>query len=327
MSMQDDLFKVIVPPVSVKPSSKLTIVGAGEVGMACAVIIAQKSLADELVLVDRHADILKGESMDLMHGSLFMKCRIKADTDFKVTQDSKICIVCAGVPMKGQKPDANQLKDNVALYKEIIPQLAKHSPSAILLIVSQPVDPLTYAAWKLSGFPKNRVIGVGTNLDNARLRFLLSAELNIFPANIHTSIVGEQGYGSVPVWSGTNVAGIKLKDVAGHMSKKHGDAFYKKVMDSGQEVIRLKGCISWAMGLSVANIVNAIVKNLKTTQLVTTNAKNEHGIKTDIFLSLPCILGATGVCGIIRQQFDEDEARQLRCGVENLAKAQCEIGL
>ncbi|XP_078271646.1 L-lactate dehydrogenase B chain-like [Rhinoraja longicauda] len=327
MSLRDDLFKVIVPAVSAKPSSKLSIVGTGEVGMACAVIIAQKSLADELVLVDRLADRVKGESMDLMHGSLFMKSRIKADTDLKVTQDSNICIVCAGVRVKGQKPDSNQLNDNVAVFKEIIPQLAKHCPSAVLLIVTQPVDLLTYVAWKLSGFPKTRVIGVGTNLDTARLRFLLGTKLNVNPTNIHTYIVGEQGYGSVTVWSGTNVAGIKLRDVAGHMPKEQGEEIHKRIIDSGQEVIRLKGCTSWAIGLSVANIVNTIVKNLKAIQIVTTNAKNEHGIKTDVFISLPCILGATGVCGIIRQQFDEDEARKLSFGVENLTKAQCEIGL
>ncbi|XP_051884834.1 L-lactate dehydrogenase A chain-like isoform X2 [Pristis pectinata] len=327
MSLRDNLLKEVAPSLSVKPSSKISIVGTGEVGMSSAICILQKSLADELVLVDKRADKVRGESMDLLHGSLFLKSKITSDTDCKATQDSKICIICAGVRMKDGRPDKNLLQDNIAVFKEVIPQVAKHSPNAILLIVTQPVDLLTYVAWKLSGFPRTRVIGTGTNLDTARFRYLLGAKLKVNPVNVHTYIIGEQGSGSVPVWSSTNVAGINLNDLVRDISKEHVNEIHKRVIDSGHEVIRLKGSISWAIGLSVANIVDAILKNLKCIQLVSTNAKGEHNIKADVFLSLPCVLGATGVCGIIKQQLEEDEARKLRSGVENLLKAQQEIVL
>ncbi|XP_069760798.1 L-lactate dehydrogenase A chain-like [Narcine bancroftii] len=327
MDVRHNLMKEVSPSVSVKPSFKITIVGAGKVGMSCAFCLLQKNLADELVLVDKLADLVKGEAMDLLHGSLFLKSRITADTDYKVTQDSKVCIVCAGMQVKGERADTNQLQNNIAAFKEIIPQLAKYSPAAILLIVTQPVDLLTYVAWKLSGFPKNRVIGTGTNLDNARFRYLLGTELNINPENVHAYIVGEQGCGSIPIWGGTNVAGINVKDLDEKLSSEHGHEIHRRVIESGQEVVRLKGSISWAIGLSVTNILNAILKNLRCIHLVSTNAKDQHDIKSDVFLSLPCILGSPGVCGIVRQPLEEEEERKLRCGVEKLLKAQQEVVL
>ncbi|XP_062917778.1 L-lactate dehydrogenase B chain-like [Mobula hypostoma] len=327
MSLQENLMKQVAPLTSVKPSSKISIVGTGRVGMSCAICILEKSLADELVLVDKMANRVKGEAMDLLHGSVFLKSKITSATDYKATQDSKICIICVSEVAKDGKPDKCLLEKNIAIFKEIIPQVAKHSPNAILLIVTQPVDLLTYVAWKLSGFPKSCVIGTGTNLDTARLRYLLGEKLKINPVNVHAYIIGEQGHRSVAVWSNTNVAGINLSSLVGGNSKQDVNEIHKMVIESANEVIKLKGCISWAIGLSVVNIVNSICGNLKNIQLVSTNAKDEHKIKADVFLSLPCLLGAKGVCGIIQQKLEEDEAKKLRCNVEHLLKTQQEIVL
>uniref|UniRef100_A0A2K5F5H8 L-lactate dehydrogenase n=1 Tax=Aotus nancymaae TaxID=37293 RepID=A0A2K5F5H8_AOTNA len=160
------------------PQNKITVVGVGAVGMACAISILMKDLADELALVDVIEDKLKGEMMDLQHGSLFLRTpKIR----------------------------------NVNIFKFIIPNVVKYSPNCKLLIVSNPVDILTYVAWKISGFPKNRVIGSGCNLDSARFRYLMGERLGVHPLSCHGWVLGEHGDSSVPVWSGVNVAGVSLK--------------------------------------------------------------------------------------------------------------------
>ncbi|GCC25453.1 hypothetical protein chiPu_0003863 [Chiloscyllium punctatum] len=242
--------------------------------MSCAISILQQHIADELALVDRVADKLRGEALDLLHGSLFLKSKISADTDFLVTEDSKICIICAGVRQAVGEVKRRQLQKNVATYKEIIPQLVKHSPNAVLLIVTNPVDIMTYVAWKLSGFPKHRVIGTGTDLDTARFRFLLGAKLRINPVSVHAYIIGEQGDESVAIWSSANVAGVNLESLDEKLANEQGDQIHKKVIES-----------------------------------------------------LPCVLGITGVCGILRQRLKEKEETKLKNSVENLLKIQREIVL
>ncbi|XP_067850224.1 L-lactate dehydrogenase A chain-like [Heptranchias perlo] len=322
MSLKNKLMHELHSETVVKASSKISIVGVGQVGMACAVSILHQHLTDELALVDKMADKLKGEALDLLHGSLFLKSRISADTDYLVTEDSKLCIITAGVRQLEGDMKNNQLERNVAIYKDIIPQVVKQSPAAVLLIVTHPVDIMTYVAWKLSGFPKHRVIGTGTNLDTARFRFLLGTKLQINPISVHAYIIGEQGDESVAVWSSANVAGVNLEQLDEKLAKEEGSQIHKKVMQSCRDVIKLKGYTSWGIGLSVASIVNAILKNLRTIHLVSTNAKDEHEIKVDVFLSLPCVLGTTGVCGILRQPLHETEAEKLKQSVDNLLKTQ-----
>uniref|UniRef100_UPI00398F184B L-lactate dehydrogenase A chain-like n=1 Tax=Pristiophorus japonicus TaxID=55135 RepID=UPI00398F184B len=327
MSLKAKLMREVHSEVSEKASSKVSIVGVGRVGMACAISILQQYLTDELALVDKVVDKLKGEALDLLHGSMFLKSHISADTDYLVTADSKVCIICAGVRQLEGEEKEKQMQRNIAVYKEIIPQLAKYSPSAVLLVVTHPVDIMTYVAWKVSGFPKHRVIGTGTNLDTARFRFLLGAKLKINPISIHAYIIGEQGDESVAIWSSANVAGINLEQLDEKLAKDQEIQIHKKVIASAHDVIHLKGYTSWAIGLSVTNIVGAILKNLRSVHLVSINAKDEHDIRADVFLSLPCVLGTTGVCGILRQPLQVGEAAKLKQNAESLLKTQRELQL
>lgn len=156
--------------------------------------LRSQNVSSDVVLVDVMADKLKGEMMDLQHGSAFLKnAKINASTDYAVTANSSLCIVTAGARQREGETRLDLVQRNTDIFKGIISQLVKYSPDTILLVVSNPVDILTYVAWKLSGLPKNRVIGSGTNLDSARFRFLLSQKLNVAPTSCHGWVIGEHG--------------------------------------------------------------------------------------------------------------------------------------
>jgi L-lactate dehydrogenase len=170
-----------------------------------------QNLADELALVDVDPEKLRGEMLDLQHAAAFLpRAKIVANTDYKVTEGSDICIVSAGARQRDGESRLALVQRNVAIFKSIIPQLVKYSPGAILLIISNPVDALTYVAWKLSGFPSNRVFGSGTNLDSSRFRGLLADRLDVSAHNVHGYVIGEHGDSSVPVWSTVNVGGVPI---------------------------------------------------------------------------------------------------------------------
>uniref|UniRef100_A0A2K5H6T5 L-lactate dehydrogenase n=1 Tax=Colobus angolensis palliatus TaxID=336983 RepID=A0A2K5H6T5_COLAP len=276
------------------PQNKITVVGVGAVGMACAISILMKDLADELALVDVIEDKLKGEMMDLQHGSLFLRTpKIVSGKDYSVTANSKLVIITAGARQQEGESRLNLVQRNVNIFKFIVPNVVKYSPNCKLLIVSNPVDILTYVAWKISGFPKNRVIGSGCNLDSARFRYLMGERLGVHPLSCHGWVLGEHGDSSVPVWSGMNVAGVSLKtlhpDLGTDKDKEQWKEIHKQVVESVYEVIKLKGYTSWAIGLSVADL------NLRRVHPVSTMIKGLYGIKDDVFLSGFCILGQNGI--------------------------------
>ncbi|XP_006825900.1 L-lactate dehydrogenase B chain-like [Saccoglossus kowalevskii] len=312
--------------------NKVSIVGVGDVGMACAFTLVQKGLVSDLVLVDILQDKLKGEMMDLQHSMAFVKpVNIVADTDYKVTAGSKVCIVTAGVRQRVGESRPNLVNKNVEIFKSIIPQLVKYSPETIILVVSNPVDVLTYVAWKISGLPHNRVIGSGTNLDSARFRFILGQELGIAPSSCHAWIIGEHGDSSVPVWSGVNVAGTLLKslnaDAGIDASARKLDGLHKKVFDSAYQIIHLKGYTSWAIGLSVATLIQSILRNENKVFAVSTLIKGFREIKDQAFISLPCILGSSGVIGVLNQHLSQDEAEKLKNSVSIVVALQNRIDI
>jgi L-lactate dehydrogenase len=220
--MASTLFKAIPgssPPSAAKRVNKVTVIGVGNVGMACAQTILTQDLCDELALVDVVEDKLKGEMLDLKHAAAFLpRATIVAGTDYKVTEGSDICIVTAGARQREGESRLALVEKNVELFKKIIPQLVKYSPETTLLIISNPVDALTYVAYKLSGLPPNKVIGSGTNLDSSRFRWLLADHLNVNAQNVHGYIVGEHGDSSVPLWSSVNIGGVPL---ISYLEQKH----------------------------------------------------------------------------------------------------------
>ncbi|XP_071878581.1 L-lactate dehydrogenase isoform X1 [Bombus fervidus] len=327
--LKNKLLNTVIEPVATG-RNKVTVVGVGQVGMACAFSILTDNVSSDLVLVDVMADKLKGEMMDLQHGSAFLKnAKINASTDYAATANSSLCVVTAGARQREGETRLDLVQRNTDIFKGIIPQLVKYSPDTILLIVSNPVDILTYVAWKLSGLPKNRVIGSGTNLDSARFRFLLSQKLNVAPTSCHGWIIGEHGDTSVPVWSGVNVAGVRLRDlnenVGTEKDTENWGELHKQVVDSAYEVIKLKGYTSWAIGLSVANLASAILRNSNQVHAVSTMVTGYHGIKKDVFLSLPCTLGESGVSCVVQQKLTEGETALLHQSADMMHDVQKDL--
>ncbi|CAI4222000.1 unnamed protein product [Auanema sp. JU1783] len=315
-------------PAANTPHGKVTVVGVGQVGMACAYSILQQNIANEICLVDVVPDKLKGEMMDLQHGLAFTRhCTVRADTDYSITAGSKICVITAGARQREGETRLSLVQRNVEIFKGIVPNLVKYSPDTLIMVVSNPVDVLTYVTWKLSGLPKERVFGSGTNLDSARFRFLLSEKLNIAPSSCHGWIIGEHGDSSVAVWSGVNVAGVNLHDVKPDIgdssdSEKWEQEIHKKVVDSAYEIIKLKGYTSWAIGLSVAKIVQGIMSNSRNVYALTTNVQGFHGIDTEVYLSLPVVLGANGITHVVKQKLQEREIAQLHSSAKALLEVQ-----
>lgn len=321
-----------VAPKDTKNGSKVTIVGVGQVGMACAFSILTQGVSNDIVLVDVMADKLKGELMDLQHGSTFLNsAKINASTDYAQTAGSKLCIITAGVRQRLGESRLNLVQRNTDVMKFIIPELVKYNPDTILLVVSNPVDILTYVTWKLSGLPKHRVMGSGTNLDSSRFRFLLSEKLGIASTSCHGFIIGEHGDTSVPIWSGVNIAGVFLRDVNPKIGTDEDTEdfrnLHKQVVESAYEVIKLKGYTSWAIGLSIASLTRAILSNTSSVHAVSTFVQGEHGIKDEVYLSLPCVLGSNGVTDIIRQPLTAEEKELLHKSAALMADIQKELKL
>ncbi|XP_005380472.1 PREDICTED: L-lactate dehydrogenase C chain [Chinchilla lanigera] len=309
---------------------KITVVGVGAVGMACAITVLLKDLTDELALVDVAEDKLKGETMDLQHGSLFFSTsKIVSGKDYKITANSKLVIVTAGARQQEGESRLALVQRNVNIMKSIIPPIVQHSPDCKMLIVSNPVDILTYVVWKISGLPATRVIGSGCNLDSARFRYLIGEKLGVHSASCHGWIIGEHGDSSVPLWSGVNVAGVPLKslnpDLGTDSDKEQWKTVHKQVVESAYEVIKLKGYTSWAIGLSVTNLAGSILKNLRRVHPVSTLVKGLYGIKEEIFLSVPCILGRNGVSDIVKVSLNSEEEALFKRSADTLWNVQKDL--
>lgn len=261
--------------------------------------------------------------MDLQHGSLFLKTsKITADKDYAVTANSRLVVLTAGVRQQEGESRLNLVQRNVNVFKSIVPQITKYSPNCTIIVVSNPVDVLTYVTWKLSGLPKHRVFGSGTNLDSARFRYLMAERLGIHASSFNGWVLGEHGDTSVPVWSGANVAGVNLQklnpDIGTDADKEQWKATHKAVVDSAYEVIRLKGYTNWAIGLSVADLTESIVKNLSRVHPVSTMVKDMYGIAEEVFLSLPCILNSNGVNSVVNMTLTDGEVAQLKKSADTL---------
>ncbi|XP_072968412.1 L-lactate dehydrogenase A-like [Typha angustifolia] len=308
---------------------KISVVGAGNVGMAIAQTILTQDLANEIALVDAKAEKLRGEMLDLQHAAAFLpRVTISSGVDFAITAGSDLVIITAGARRVAGETKLDLLQRNLVVFKKIIPEVTKHSPEAILLVVSNPVDVLTYVAWKLSGFPPNRVIGSGTNLDSSRFRFLLADHLDVNAQDVQAYMVGEHGNSSVALWSSISVGGMP---VLSSLTDKHIpfeqsvlEDMRQAVVGSAEEVIGLKGYTSWAIGYSVASLAWSLLRDQRRIHPVSLLARGFYGISDDreVFLSLPAQLGHSGVLGVASVQLTEEEERRLRMSADTLWEIQ-----
>ncbi|TGZ71250.1 hypothetical protein CRM22_002748 [Opisthorchis felineus] len=278
-----------------KPLRKITVVGVGAVGMAAAYAIMVRGIANVLALVDVACDRVKGEAMDLAHGKQFAgHCEVLGSSEYVISENSDIVIITAGARQMEGETRLNLVQRNVQVFKGIIPEVVRYSPNCIMIIVSNPVDILTYVAAKLSGFPPNRVMGTGTMLDSARFRTMLGDVMGLSASAVHALIIGEHGDSSVPVWSRVNVAGVTLSsinpNVGAPCDPEKFHLIHKNVVDSAYQVIKLKGQTSWAIGLTCFALANAILTDSHMVYPLSVSVKNTYFIAGILSLSLAVFL-------------------------------------
>ncbi|MCI9447388.1 MAG: L-lactate dehydrogenase [Lachnospiraceae bacterium] len=300
---------------------KAAVIGCGFVGSAIAFALMQSRLFSEMALLDADADKADGEAMDIAHGVPFAgQMKIYAG-NYEDIADAAIIIVTAGANQKPEETRLDLVHKNVAVYRNIIPQIAGQGFEGILLVVSNPVDILTYAAVKLSGFPEQRVIGSGTVLDTARLKYALSEHLGVDSRNLHSFIIGEHGDSEIAAWSSTNVSGIPLDDfceMRGHFN--HAQAMRQiaeEVKNSAYEIIEKKGATYYGIAMSVKRICESIVRDEKSILPVSSVMHGNYGID-GIALSMPAIVGSDGVENHVPISLNEKEIESLRHSAETI---------
>lgn len=277
---------------------KVAIIGCGFVGSASAFALMESGLFSEMVLIDVDTDRAEGEALDIGHGTAFAKpIDIHAGT-YDDIADAGVIVITAGV---GQKPGETRIdlvNKNVAIFKGIMAEIRARRCGGILLVVSNPVDILTYVSVKLSGLPEHRVIGSGTVLDTARLKHILGARLGVDPRNVHARILGEHGDSELIAWSSAHVAGIPLEDF--YNMRAHGsyEEFRRETSDtvrsSAYEIIAKKRATYYGIAMAVTRICGAIARDEKSVLSVSNYTQGEYGIE-DVALSTPCIVGKDGI--------------------------------
>jgi len=294
---------------------KGVIIGAGAVGMACAYAALLQNCFDELILQDVNQEKVEGEVMDLVHGLPFIQpTSVLAGTVTKEGRDADIVIITAGAKQKKGETRLDLVQRNVTIFKSVISDIREYCPNAIVLIVSNPVDIMTYVAIKLSGFPSSRILGTGTVLDTARFRYLLAEKLQLDPRNVHGYIIGEHGDSEVPVWSTVNVAGMRLSDTGWDgnldtLESKYTDVF-DHVRNAAYEIIQRKGYTSYAIGLATTEIVTAILRNQDRIFTVSTLLNDAYGLN-DICLGVPTVVNRNGAEKTVNIVLSETEQQQL----------------
>lgn len=311
-------------------SPKIVIVGAGFVGTSFAYSLLIRGLVSQIVIIDINKDRAQGEAMDLNHGLPFAYPTKIWAGDYPDCKDADIVVIAVD---KGQKIEQSRLElaeGNYQVLKQIIPNVARYNKDCILLVVTNPLDVMTYAAFKLSGFPKNRVIGSGTVLDTARLRYLLGEYLQVDPRNVHAYIIGEHGDSEVPVWSLANVAGIRLKDYCPLCNVPYNsddfNELFLKVRNAGYEIMKLKGRTFYAVALGMTKIVESIIRNENAILTVSCFLEDYHGV-SDICLSVPVVLNRDGIKEVIKLPLEQKEITDFQKSASIIKNVASSLGL
>ena len=308
---------------------KAAVVGCGSVGASIAFRFLQQGLFSKLVLLDANQAKAEGEAMDLSDGLPYgAAMEITAGT-YDDIADCGLAVITAGVNQKPGETRLELIGRNIAILKSILDEIRSRPFKGILLIVSNPVDVLTYAAWKLSGYPKERVIGSGTVLDTGRLKQLLGAELSVDSRNIHAFIVGEHGDSELAVWSGANVSGLDLDGFCRLRGKElhtaDMEAMLREIRGSADEIIRRKGATYYGIAMAVGRIAECIVKDEHAVLPISVVLEGAYGLE-NVALSIPSVVGKAGLEKILEIPLSEPErsamyesARQLREVIDGLS--------
>ena len=304
--------------------NKVSIIGTGSVGYTIAYTLTVMGLASEIVMIDINNEKALGEALDIRQGTPFCgACSIYAG-DYRDAVNSDIVIVTSGIARKPGQSRLELAQTNVNITKQIIPEITKYAPDATYIIVSNPVDILTYTFYKMSGLPENRIIGSGTILDTARLRSRLSEYYNINQSNVHAYVFGEHGDSSFIPWSVANISNVPIKECKKLITTPGINTpeldfgeIEQYVRKSGARVIARKGATFYAVSVSVCHICKCLLGGIDTTMTVSTMMHGEYGIE-DVALSTLNMVGHDGVRGKVNVPMTDEEVMLLRKSADTL---------
>lgn len=308
-----------------KRSGKVVIIGAGYVGTAYAYAMLNQSICDKIVLIDINEKKALGEAMDLRHGLSFsqssMKIHVGSYTDCK---DADIVAISAGAPQLPGESRLDLAQKNMSVFADIISQVTKSGFSGIFLIATNPVDVMTMATYRFSGFPAHRVIGTGTTLDTARLRSLLGGYFNVDSHNVHAYVMGEHGDSEFVPWSQAYISTKLITHICDEHPLRYRTDDLRKISESvknaAYKIIEYKNATYYGIGMALARITRAILRDENTVLTVSAMLEGEYGI-SNVWAGTPCIVGATGVCGKIQLELNSFERQLLTNSCETIREA------
>jgi L-lactate dehydrogenase len=312
--------------------SKVAIVGAGAVGTAIAYAAQIRGVCRELALFDVDAGKVRAEVLDLNHGMQFTPmARITGSDDLAVCAGADVVVITAGAKQKPGQTRLDLAAANVAMCRDLVPRLVGLAPDALLLLVTNPVDVVTYAALTFSGLPAQRVLGSGTVLDSSRLRFLIAEHTGVAVQNVHAYIAGEHGDSEVPLWSTATIGGVPVADWDPGSGRGSLDAdararIHQSVVTAAYEIIAGKGATSLAVGLAVSRILEAVLHDEHRVLPVTSLLDGVHGL-SDVCLSMPSVVGRAGVESVLATPLSAEEEAQLAASAETVRAAARSLGL
>jgi len=305
---------------------KITVIGAGNVGATTAQRLAEKGLS-EIVLLDVVEGMPQGKALDLMQaGPIYgSNCKVVGTNTYEETENSDVIVITSGLPRKPGMSRDDLIKVNSGIVKSVVEQAIQKSPDAILVIVSNPLDVMAYVAYKISKFPRERVIGMAGVLDSSRMRTFIAMELNVSIENVHAFVLGGHGDTMVPMIRHATVAGIPVTEL---LSKDKLDAIIKRTREGGAEIVSLlkNGSAFYAPSASVVEMVDAILKDKKKILPCTVLCKGEYGIN-DIFLGVPVKLGKKGMEQIIEIKLNKEESDALGKSADAVRKLCADVCL
>ena len=314
-------------------SSKITIIGAGSVGATIAYTLSSQDIASEIVLIDINKQKAEGEVLDIIQGTCFRDPISIIAGDYEDAKDSDIVIITSGIARKPGQTRLELTQTNVNILKSITPEIVKAAPNALYLIVSNPVDIMTYVFTKISGLPENQILGSGTILDSARLRCGLSEHFQIAQSNIHAYVFGEHGDTSFIPWTGAYISGVSVDEYY-ELEKKLGkdiepidkEAMLQYVQKSGGEIISKKGATFYAVSSSVCKLCSLLVASSESISTVSTMMHGGYGIE-DVCLSTLTLVGPNGVQGKVPMRMNKTEIEQLKKSADALKEIIAQINL
>lgn len=296
-------------------TTKISIIGAGAVGSATAFALMNHNVATDIVIVDINKKKAEGEAMDISHGRVFVEPVNIIAGEYEDTANSDIVIITAGLAQKPGETRIDLVNRNIAIYQDMVPKIVKYNPDAILLVVSNPVDILSYVTYQLSGFPKERVFGSGTVLDTARFQSILSNKFNIDARDIHANIIGEHGDSEIATWSLTTIGGLTIeqycRDMGIQFDAQTREEITHDVKNAAYEIIERKGFTNYAVALAITRIVKAILRDEKAILTVSSLQSGDYGLE-DVYISVPTIVGRAGILDVVEVPYSSKEIDDLQ---------------